>query len=62
MRFKPSKPRDLLPRWRVYQIRKRAELIGSVLAKSEPEALARAVEQYEIKDPERLKRLYVRPT
>ena len=62
MRSKSSKPADLLPRWRVYQIRKKAELIGSVHAKSAEEALARAVEQYEIRDPERQKRLFVRQT
>ena len=57
MRAKSSKPAELLPRWRVYQIRKKAELIGTVRAKSAEEALARAAETYGI-DDERRKRLF----
>jgi hypothetical protein len=61
MRAKSSKPADLLPRWRVYQIRQKAELIGSVHAKSADEAVERAVETYDI-DEWRKKRLFARPT
>ena len=56
MKGKSSKPADLLPRWHVYQIRKKAELIGSV------EAIARAVETYGITDPWKRKRLFARAT
>jgi hypothetical protein len=61
MRTKSATPADLLPRWRVYQIRKKVELIGSVQAEDEAEAIARAIETYNITNPWKRKRLYARP-
>jgi hypothetical protein len=59
----PSKARDLLPRWRVYRLRKSpAEFLGSVQAKDEAEAIARIVADQQITDPEKLKRLFARRT
>lgn len=60
MRAKSSKPADLLPRWRVSAIRKRAETIATIRAKDEADALARLVEEYGIADPAQQKRLFAR--
>ena len=63
MRAKSSKPKDVLPRWRVYRLRKSpAEFLGSVQAKDEAEAIARIVQDQGIIDPEKLKRLFARRT
>ena len=59
MRAKASKPSEI--RWRIYRFRKSpAELIGTVIAKDEAAAIARAVEQHQITDPEKRKRLFAR--
>ena len=49
MRAKSSKPADLLPRWRGYRIRRKAELIGSVHAKNKADAVARKLEQHDVR-------------
>ena len=46
-----------LHHWRIYLIRKKGELIGSVEAPDEKTAIAAAIEKYGISDPERQKRL-----
>ena len=60
MKSKSSKPADLLPRWRVYRLRKTPELVGTVHAKDEAAAIERVVEWYGIADPEKQKRLVAR--
>jgi hypothetical protein len=46
-----------LHHWRIYLIRKKGELLGSVDAADEKAAIAAAIEKYGISDPERQKRL-----
>ena len=49
-----KKPRDVIqPRWGVYALRKKAEKLGSVIAKDESEAVERAFKEYEIAEKER---------
>ena len=59
MRAKLTKPADLLPRWRVSIIRKKAEDLGTVRAKDEPTAISKAMEIYGI-DPYEERRLFAR--
>jgi hypothetical protein len=47
-----------VPRWRVDLIRKRAEHLGTVTAKTEKEAIAGAIKQFEI-EPARPNRVAV---
>ena len=47
-----------MPRWRVDLIRKRAEHLGTVIAKTEKEAIAVAIERFEI-EPARQNRVAV---
>jgi hypothetical protein len=51
-----------LHHWRIYLIRKKGELLGSVEAPDEKSAIAAAIEKYGITDPERQKRLVVQQT
>jgi hypothetical protein len=46
-----------LHHWRIYLIRKKGEVLGSVDAPDEKAAIAAAIEKYGISDPERQKRL-----
>jgi hypothetical protein len=46
-----------LHHWRIYLIRKKGELIGSVEAPDEKTAIAAAIEKYGITDRERQKRI-----
>jgi hypothetical protein len=43
--------------WRITEIRKKGHYIGSVEAASADAAIARAIEEFEITDPQRQKRL-----
>jgi hypothetical protein len=62
MRAKSSKPTDLI-RWNVYRLRKSpAEFIATVRAADAATAIARVVEEKEITDPEKQKRLFARRT
>jgi hypothetical protein len=47
-----------MARWRVDLIRKRAEHLGTVVAKNEKEAIAAAIKQFEI-EPARRNRIVV---
>ena len=60
MRSKSSKPADLLPRFQVSAIRKRAETIATIRAKDEADALAVVAKVYGIDDPRLFKRLFAR--
>jgi hypothetical protein len=49
--------KPILHYWRIYLIRKRGELLGSVEAPDQKSAIAAAIEKYNITDPEQQKRL-----
>ena len=56
MAKKPSGPREQHV-WRITEIRKKGHYLGSVTAASAEAAIARAIEEFEITDPQRQKRL-----
>jgi hypothetical protein len=43
--------------WRITELRKKGHYLGSVTAVSADAAIARAIEEFEITDPQRQKRL-----
>jgi hypothetical protein len=47
--------------WRITEIRKKGYYIGSVTAASAEEAIARAIEEFGISNPQRQKRLVAQP-
>jgi len=47
--------------WRITEIRKRGQYIGSVEAATADEAIKKAIEEFMIEDPERRKRLIAQP-
>ena len=57
-----KKPAKQTPRWEILLIRERGQFLGYVDAPDEQAAIAEAIKQFEITNPEQQKRLVARRT